>query len=302
MQIRRPKSGIRRHINVVHLLVMFCIATLALHYLNRAHAQDSVDRQLLDIQNTQSTDSYETLLVGDTETAIIVRQSTTPITRGVAVLYNDYGSNPFSQHGLGLLANYLNDLGWLTMTVQAPEEGLSAKLSADMQTPTMQPNAPNQSISHSRQGISTISAQAFAQQESMLIQQMQALRTKASDYRGFFLVVAQGSTAAWLTKLFAEKQLDLPDALVSVSPYWPEYQYNQSLPGWVARTEMPYLDIYTNSDNDWAASTVAKRKIQARKSLKLLYRQRQLIGQSANSIQHPLLAKEIHGWLTYMGW
>jgi len=267
-----------------------------------AYSQDNIDHDLLDIRNSQFDYRYETLLVGESEMPIVVKESTKAISRGVAILYTDYGSNPFSEHGIGQLATYLNDLGWVTIAVQAPKEGFLAQLLPENETPPEEPVLANDVKVHAKQGLITIEKQAFELQESVLKQQIQALQTRANSYPGFFLVIAEGTTAAWLTKIFAEKQLDAPDALVSVSPHWPEHQYNQSLPLWVAQTEMPYLDIYTNADNDWAASTVSNRKIQAVKSLKMMYRQRKLIGQSVNNMQHSFLAKEIYGWLTYMGW
>lgn len=266
------------------------------------YSQENIDHDLLDIRNSQFDDSYETLLVGESEIPIILKESTTPISRGVAILFTDYGSNPLSEHGLGQLATYLNDLGWVTIAIQAPKEGFLGQASTDNQAPPDDQIPSDKVEIHANQGLSAIEEDAFVRHETILKQQMQALQGKANAYPGFFLVVAEGTTAAWLTKIFAEKQIDLPDALVSVSPHWPEHQYNQALASWVAQTKMPYLDIYTNADNDWAASTVSNRKVQAVKSLKMMYRQRKLIGQSLGNVQHGLLAKEIYGWLTYMGW
>lgn len=302
MRLIRLKSNQQRSIHTRGSIAILCALMLALGSVSRGYSQENVDNDLLDIRNSQFDTSFETLLVGESEIPIIVKESTTAITRGVAILYTDYGSSPFSEHGIGQLATYLNDLGWVTIAVQAPKDGFIVQMTADEPAPAERPALPSSVEIHAKQGIINIEQQAFEQQESVLKQQIQALQIRADEYPGFFLVVSEGTTAAWLTKIFAEKQVALPDALVSVSPHWPEHQFNQSLALWVAQTEMPYLDIYTNGDNDWAASTVSNRKIQAVKSLKMMYRQRKLIGQSVNSVQHGFLAKEIYGWLTHMGW
>lgn len=287
-------NSLFRRVGVVVILVFALV--FALVFSNDVLSQENPDTHLLDIKNSQFSDSFETLLIGENEVAMIVSESNTPISRGVAVLISDYGANPMSEHGLANLAPYLNNLGWVTLNVQAPNQGFLPASSLP------QNESEEQTNTSAKKGLDIIDEQAFEQQELMFMQQLNALQSKADSYSGFLIVIAQGTSAAWLTKMYAEKRANSPDAFVAISPHWPQRQFNQNLPNWVAQTDMPYLDIYTNADNDWAASTVSERKIQAEKSLKLMYRQRKLIGQTFDRIQPNFLAKEIYGWLTFMGW
>ncbi|GAA0854219.1 hypothetical protein GCM10009114_09230 [Aliiglaciecola litoralis] len=288
-----------------------------------ALAQQSIDVDAQDIEYGQFADQYDMLLAGEQSIAIVIQESNTAITRGVAVLLSEAGRNPFSQHGLKLLTKTLNDVGWVTMVMPAPlvgfwpEASLEQEAQADQaeqqQTTAQQeqtslteseqtdsseaaiPKLPNQGNSH-------IDSEAFAKHEQQLILQMRAIEPKAAQYPGFFLVIAQGSSAAWLTKIYAQNKLGNPDGLVVVSPYWPDRHYNQQFPQWLAATQMPVLDVYSPWDPAWSTQTVEARRIAAHKALKMIYRQRELTGQKPDQQQYLWLAKEIYGWLTHMGW
>lgn len=264
-------------------------------------AWQSVELNSLDIRASQFADSYETLQVGDEEVVIVINESHTPITRGVAVLISESGRGAFNQHGLSQLSEFMNNIGWVSIAMPAPEVGFipnveSQPVQASMETQTEAiPPVP-------KSGITPITTASFTLHEQQLKLQIQAVINRAEQYPGFILIISQGTTAAWLTKIYAEKQVPVPDAMIAVGPNWPQREYNMQLPVWVAQTEMPYLDIYTQWDSQWALMTVNERRIQATKELKLIYRQRELNGQKMDSQQYQFLAKEIYGWLTYMGW
>ena len=65
---------------------------------------------------------------------------------------------------------------------------------------------------------------------------------------------------------------------------------------------MPVLDLYSSDDNGWAQKTVAQREIAAIKSLKLQYRQRELLGFNTHQHYSVYISKEIYGWVSHMGW
>lgn len=253
-----------------------------------------------DIRHNQFADQFEVLLVGEQSIPIVITEANTAITRGVAVLLSEAGRSPFSQHGLTYLTQSLNDVGWVTMVMPAPSVGFwpdnSAQANIDAE------NSPDEPLISARTGNSHIEQAAFAQHEQLLISQMRAIVEKSIAYPGFFLVIAQGTSAAWLTKIYAEKSLDTPDGLVVLSPYWPDRFYNQQLPAWLAATPMPVLDVFSPWDPGWSKDTVEQRKIEAVKSLKMVYRQRELTGQKLDQQQFLRLGKEIYGWLTYLGW
>ena len=298
-----------------HLLSLLLILFIS----GELFAQEKDQQMLADLQRNLMPDKMEVLLAGEREVALLINESTTPITRGVAILMGETGYSPLSQHSLAPLAGLLNDYGWVTMIMATPSTGFynyqveetpagSGETSqGDTQTNTEQ-SSPSQNDSsrpepvHPKQGLVGIEQGDFERQEQQLLQQLQAVVQRTQQYPGFFLVIAQGTTAAWLSKLYSEKRLDTPDALVIVSPFWPDRQYNMLLPELIAKTEFPVLDIYSPWDNEWSLETHEKRRVAATKGLKLHYRQRELIGQAIDAEQHKLLSKEIYGWLTHMGW
>lgn len=323
----------------MQILRSFSCAVLVLGFLiisgdQVAHAQAVAERQeqlTLDIQRSEFSDEYDTLIAGERELIVVTQESTTPITRGAAVILGEAGQGPFNQHGIADLANLLNQYGWVTMVMPAPSSAFFAESKDDEQQQTdsepaespptdseapasepdlgaespiseTQPAMPNPEPVHPKLGQEVISTDQFDQHEQELIAQMQAIVTRTQNYPGFFLVIAQGTTAAWLNKIYSEQQIALPDALIMVSPYWPQRDINSQIPEQLANTMMPVLDIYSQWDNEWSKGTVVARKVAAEKALKMHYRQRELIGQMMDRQQYQLLSKEIYGWLTHMGW
>ena len=274
-----------------------------------AHGLEKDQQLLMDLQRDLMPDRLDTLLAGEREVALLINESTTPITRGVAVLLGETGHSPLGYKNLAPLAELLNGYGWVTMIMTPPTTGFfnyQPVAATAVAEPTASPAAETQSQAdtpiHPKTGLQSFSQEDFSRHEQQLMLQLQAVVERTRQYPGFFLIIAQGTTAAWLTKLYSEKDLELPDAMVVVSPFWPDRNYNNQIPELLAKTEFPVLDIYSPWDNEWSLETSEKRKIAAVKGLKLHYRQRELIGQALNTEQYHLLSKEIYGWLTYMGW
>lgn len=295
------------------MLITRFLAILVFSFSAVVNAQAPDEQLTLDIRNRVDADRFDTLLAGERELVLIVRESTTPITKGVAVLLGDAGQGPFSQHGLAPLAEQLNQYGWVTMIMPAPstaftplaEEDSDKPMSPEQNDDAADPEGMTQPAlpaPHARQAHGPIAKEHFEQHEQQLIEQMQAIVGRTQDYPGFFLVIASGTTSAWLTKIYAEQKIGSPDALIIISPFWPQRDLNNQLPTWVGDTDMPVMDVYSQWDNEWSASTVSQRNIAAQKAFKMHYRQRELIGQMRDTQQYAFLGKEIYGWLTYMGW
>ena len=287
------------------------------------------DNQLLkrlDIQRGLFSDEYQSLTVDDQQIIYILKENTTAITRGVAVMVADTGIPIAGQDGFTALADELNKLGWVTILLPAPETGLMPTIAqqevttaedetANTETtdaepvvdgvdnvPAPNPSSPVEDLDISKSAVTKIDDLAFLAHEQQLISLLQAVLEKSQEYPGFFLVISKGTSAAWLSKIYAEKQLDTPDAFVAISPYWPDRTHNMRLPIWIANTPMPVLDLYSGWDNGWAQETVALREIAAIKALKLQYRQRELLGFNMYQQQNAYIGKEIYGWISHMGW
>lgn len=283
-------------------------------------APDSQLLRRLDIQRGLFSDKYQSLNIDEQPIIYVLQENTTAITRGVAVMVADSGIPIVGQEGFATLANELNKIGWVTILLPAPDIGfiptidqeapitndeassVETETNTSADTQATNTSAPIADLDISKSAVTTIDEQAFVKHEQQLIALIQAISEKAQEYPGFFLVISKGTSAAWLSKIYAEKKLAAPDAFVAISPYWPDRKRNQRLPEWIANTSMPVLDLYSGADNGWALKTVAQREIAAIKALKLQYRQRELIGFNMHQQQNAYISKEIYGWVSHMGW
>jgi len=279
-----------------------------------------MQQQRLDIQRHFHPEHFKSVPVGENEIFIVVGESSLPISKGAAVLVGETGRNGVSNMALASLAPYLNGFGWSTILVSAPElnfelpgsepeaetesdnnQESSTPPGSDPQRTANDLPPPNQYIPSEFAPTRISSAQFEAQEQAFQIL-MNSVENERQSFPGFFLVIAQGTSAAWLTKMYADNALPLPDALVTLGINWPQQNLNEQLPEIISRTEVPILDIYNQFDNDWTRNSADTRRITTIKSLKLHYRQRELIGPQIEHYQMDYLSREIHGWLTYLGW
>ncbi|MDF2179003.1 DUF3530 family protein [Aliiglaciecola sp. CAU 1673] len=265
------------------------------------HLQDNL-KLSEDLKNALPSSDYRMLMAGEDEFAILLKENTTPITKGVALLIGELGP-PLGKSSLAPLAAELNKVGWVTVLMAPPDTVFSyeepSASSATNGTPDTQENS---SMPKAFEPSKPMTKAQFEQHEMAILQRLLALQEITSGYPGFFLVVAQGTSAAWLVKLYAEGKTNAPDAMVTVSPFWPLLEENAKMATYMARLPAPLLDIFSAWDNDWSKSHRLQRQLAVKKSLKLHYRQREIIGQGLPAQQHHYLAKEIYGWLTAMGW
>ena len=236
----------------------------------------------------------------------------------MAILVADSGTPLVGQEGFSALAGELNKVGWVTILLPAPDIGFIPTFTQDDTTKNDEktavdegsdnttekqiPNALTADLDISQSAVTTIDELAFAEHEQQLIFLLQAVIEKSQQYPGFLLVISKGTSAAWLSKIYAQKTLDAPDAFVAISPFWPDRKRNKRLPQWIADTSMPVLDLHSSQDNGWSQKTVARRQVAAVRSLKLQYRQRELLGFNKYLQYNAYLSKEIYGWLSHMGW
>lgn len=304
---------------VIKILLCFILAVSCFQ------SYAAIDNQLLrklDMQRGLFADSYQSFDIDEQSIIYILQEDTTAITRGVAVLVADTGIPIVGSQGFAALSNELNKIGWVTILLPAPDvafqplnaqenvapvddvEAVADDTAAIPSSNSQEPNPASAPIDldSSKSLVTTINDQAFIKHEQRLIALIQAAFEKSQEYPGFFLVISKGTSAAWLTKIYAEKTVDAPDAFVAISPFWPDRKHNQRLPYWIANTSMPVLDLYSGWDNGWAQMTTAQRKIASIKSLKLQYRQRELLGFSTSTHQSGYISKEIYGWISHMGW
>jgi|GEM_PF-1656421 len=293
-------------------------------------------QQKWDIERTISADAFETTLVNNEEVLFVINEANLAITKGVAVIIGEAGSNSLSHISMSQLVEPLNDFGWVTVLVSAPTvaftgehnelianmpsapntNGAAAVTPPDANAQTSNSQNSNADPAASSTTNTAMPAQPvlpqteaqvfqdadFLRHETQLVALMEQVVTYSSRYPGFFLVIAKGTTSAFLAKLYAEEKIGQPDAFVTLGTYWPERPRNKALAKYIGEIETPVLDLYNSWDNGWTKTTAKLRRIEAERALKLHYRQREIVGQAYDSEQYQYIAKEIYGWLTYMGW
>ncbi|WP_166422122.1 DUF3530 family protein [Paraglaciecola sp. 20A4] len=303
----------------IRTTTFYCLAACCftlVHYAVSASTLSDVQRQLF-------PDTAKVLQVNQNAVPLIESQNTTSNLNGVVILIGESGRPPVSQHNLAILTQYLNDLGWVTMQVSPPTIGFEPDLgtednkqsaaqndgatsddaTTEIAEQKTQPQQDKPTTPSSPQyQIHRISNAHFLEHEAELKELINATMLRAQEYSGFRLVIAQGSSAAWLIKIYAEKQIPNPDAMVAISPFWPQRNLNSLIAKYTAITEMPILDIYGTQDNSWSLLSAAQRATTATKSLKLDYRQRELTSAFNTKPDSAFVSKEIYGWLHNLGW
>jgi hypothetical protein len=249
--------------------------------------------QVLDMQRALFSDEYVMLSVNDQPLVMQLRENTNAIARGVSLLITDSGELPGSDEAINPLIVQLNGLGWVTMVLAIPTREMFS-LSNSLPDNAEPPSAKLMT--------SQLDPERYQANLTYVTALMQAAMEQARKYPGFILVITQGMTAASLSQLYAEGSLNAPDAMVVINPYLPDRLYNKKLANYLAKTPMPVLDLYNQSDSRWSQSQVVARRTAAVKTLKLEYRQREIIGVAWQAQSTHYIGKEIQGWLKHMGW
>ena len=284
--------------------------------MSQSHIHDT-EQLKQDVERSLRPEQFKTLLVGTNETVVVISESTRALSKGAAILVSETGRNGASHQALAPLSPYLNDFGWTTIMVTAPrldfepdiEDSTASDSTANTDAPAdtvpADPNnlPPANQLIPSYTSTEVITNTMFEQQEQAFQLLMNAIEQERQNYPGFFVLIAQGTSAAWLAKLYGDGALrNEPDAVVTLGINWPQHELNQQIPDIIAQTPFPVLDLFNQFDSDWTKNTAHLRRITAVKTLKLHFRQREIIGPRFDHYQYEYLTREIHGWLTYMGW
>ncbi|NCP64923.1 MAG: DUF3530 family protein [Paraglaciecola sp.] len=275
------------------LLVGILLIWQLLFAQNAWAAIDKNELLALDMRRALFSDEYVVLNVNEQQLVMQLRENTNAIARGVSLLISDSGELLGSDDASNPLIAQLNSLGWVTMVITVP--------TTEMFALTNLPTDNADSLS-AKLMTSQLDPERYQANLTYMAALMQGAMEQVRRYPGFVLVITQGMTAATLSQLYAEGTLNAPDAMVVINPYLPDRQYNKKLANYLAKTPMPVLDLYNQSDSRWSQSQVVARRTAAIKTLKLEYRQREIIGVAWQAQSTHYIGKEIQGWLKHMGW
>ena len=202
---------------------------------------------------------------------VLQREALSSFTKGTAILVPDWTEHPASPDYLDTLRQQLNDYGWHTLAILPP--------------PPVEFNIEQNAISYQQQ----------------LAERMVAVITQAQKQGGNIIVIAKGSNAALLNRLYTSDQLPRPAALIMLGVYLADVQLNRELASHIATQSVPTLDIIHRRDNRFANANLKLRQQLVDRNLKAQYRQRQLSGTFYASDTDAWVLKEITGWLHSIG-
>ncbi|CAI3804623.1 alpha/beta hydrolase family protein [Rheinheimera sp. MM224] len=217
-------------------------------------------------------DEITELLAGDKSFLALKRAAFTAKVKGTILFVPDWSQHASSPKYLNLLRKEFNDYGWDTLAIAVPD-------------------APFEN--------DTPSLDSYKEQ---LQQRITVAMTSVMTESSTIIVVAQGSSAALISQLYADKKLQEPQSLILLEAYLPQAEQQRSLPLAIAKQQVPTLDLRQEKGNQQVAAQWQLRRQLAKQQQKLLYRQREISGLIAQAETQQRVFKEIHGWLSYQGY
>lgn len=249
---------------VILLLLSCCTQASEPMSMEQWHQSD-LSRQL-------PADEITELLAGDKSFLALKRAAFTAKVKGTILFVPDWSQHASSPKYLNLLRQDFNDYGWDTLAIAVPDAPLENDL----------PSLENY--------------------KAQLQLRVTAAMASIQAGKNAIIVVAQGSSAALISQLYADKKLLEPQSLILLEAYLPQIEQQRSLPLAIARQQVPTLDLMQEQGNQQVAAQWQLRRQLAKQQQKLLYRQREISGLIAQAETQQRVLKEIHGWLSYQGY
>ena len=238
-----------------------------------------------DIERSIDSALVNPMLAGTEDFLTILQPDTHSTDRGIAILLPEWGQAATDTKAINYLRQHLPDEGWTTIAIQPLAKPLNYPSRQEKQAQAIEENGEL--------------LKAYQEQLTPLLA---AVMEKAAEYPGIFLVIAQGNNAATLMDLYEQALVPPPNAFITLSAHRLTVTGNQRLAEQIAVTELPILDLVLKRDNQWIEHFALDRKKAAKRELKEIYRQRELMNFRTGYYPQEALAKEIKGWLTTIGW
>ena len=137
-----------------------------------------------------------------------------------------------------------------------------------------------------------LAIQAFKERWQL---RLTSLQENSGGESGYQLMIAAGSSAAWLCNLLSSESIAPPDALVLIDAFYPAPDANEILAHDVATAPYPVLDLYREQQVSWLDRAASERRLAVNRNDKLDWRQ-VAIRTSAER------EEQLTGWLRYLGW
>ncbi|WP_289117518.1 DUF3530 family protein [uncultured Idiomarina sp.] len=260
-----------------HFLIAFLLFFVTAPVLN---AQDDLQRYLPEDQLHWLTD-------GDAARFLVLKKEyLQAFESGQMTLIPDWHYHPLQSFYVSYLYNVAPDFGWTTWALTPPDNTIRTD---NLQTPATSTHFPQQADDS-----------VFEPLVAALENRIALLQDETLSRPGFAVWVVEGITADITLRLFEKTPSMMPDALVIVNAYIPQYHFNKALSERIAKSPLPILDIRTAESNHWLDAQWTLRKKLATKYQHVSYRQRLLLN-SGNAGQKELRST-VKGWLEFHGY
>lgn len=280
-----------------------------------------------DISHFIPNNQIKFLPTGDQEFIALYQEQHAGLTKGTAIIVPDIEQPIYQQAAISSLYDKLNDYGWNSLLLTMPDsliEIIEDDAASENDTNNEQPASTNtevDTVADTADETAATESEAkdpnlqlksyytepqYTEKNNGLIRdEIQRRLSAAFDFAttapGYFLVICQGKSCAWLVDIITTSGQFNPDALIMLSAFMPQQDLNDKLAEQVSTSEFAILDLYQRSDNNWILKNVEQRKRLSKKNFKIDFRQRQMqIGVNYFGQQSRTL-KEIYGFITYLG-
>lgn len=266
-----------------------------------------------DIERYFQADELVKLLAGDQDFFALFRDDLTGRPRGVAILIPDWGLHAANNRGIESLRTHLPDFGWVTLSMTVPStlEPVFIHTPLKKQNDNQTTDSDNTDSSTANQRriepykrpeiLRVLDESQFQQYQVAIKLRLQSLITEAQNHQGYFIVIAQGSSAAAVASIYANEELELPEALILLSPNLPDRALAAKMNQDITITSIPTLDIYPSSSPRSLLLNANLRRKLAKKNFKISYRQQKLFGDISQFNSNRKLLKSVYGWLSSLG-
>ena len=126
------------------------------------------------------------------------------------------------------------------------------------------------------------------------LRQLANLQTNSGEPSGYQLLIAAGSSAAWLAGELKQDGVTPPDGLILIDAFYPAAESNAVLAEEIAKATMPVLDLYQQGKSGWLDQAARERALATRRENKLDWRQIPLQSQAQR-------LDLVVGWLRFQG-
>lgn len=276
-----------------------------------------------DIERYFQPDELIKLLAGEQDFYALFQDDLTGRPRGVAILIPDWGLHAANNRGIESLRTHLPDLGWVTLSMTVPStlepvyihnpltlQNNSQTTDTGNNTENNTGSSPSQNSAPNPRKIQpykkpeslrVLDENKFQEYQIAIKLRLQSLIMEAQNHQGYFIVIAQGSSAAAVASIYAKEELELPEALILLSPNIPDRALAAQMNQNITINSIPTLDIYPSSSSRSLLFNANLRRKLAKKNFKISYRQQKVFGDISQFNRNRKLLKSVYGWLTSLG-